>query len=354
MQTVSQRFDLSSVEEDYVQRNSVEDQFAIHLFRQDEDLLQLVRLRIEIEAVDQVGNDTSEEALRTSMNWPGHNPARDRWVVEALDNPDKLIGYAWIRAQSGERTILYVAIHPEWRQRGLGSALLDHALTRAREHGATHVTAAANVRNTAADAFLCHHGFYPAGNNRFMRAPTAISLAEPSWPAGYTVRSYAEVQDLSTLVEVFNRSYSDMWGHRENTKGAMNEDYLAEAMQKYPEWYVPEGLFIAFASDGDVAGVCKAVFGAEVKGQGKECRKIVDSPGRNGRNLSRVRFHTGGALHRVPQRSELSSELTVARWLTPAGADHAIACVHRRRLGQRRCRRARFLTLAPRGGSAQH
>ena len=70
-----------------------------------------------------------------------------------------------------------------------------------------------------------------------------------------------------------------MWGHRENTKGAMNEDYLAEAMQKYPEWYVPEGLFIAFASDGDVAGVCKAVFGAEVKGQGKECRKIVDSPG---------------------------------------------------------------------------
>jgi mycothiol synthase len=257
----------------------MEDQLVIRLFRQDEDLPRLIRLRVEIEASDQAGNDTSEAAARATLNWPGHDPTQDRWVVEPLDNPDQLMGHAWVRAQSKERTIIYVAIHPDWRRRGLGSALLDRALARAHEHGATHVTAAADVKNRKADAFLRHNDFWPVGNNRFMRAPAAISPAEPSWPAGYTVRNYAEVQDLSTLVEVFNRSYSDMWGHRENTKGAMNEDYLAEAMQKYPEWYIPEGLFIAFAPDGDVAGVCKSVFGAEVKGLGEERRKIVDSPG---------------------------------------------------------------------------
>lgn len=262
-----------------MQRNSIKGQPVIRLFKQDKDLPGLIHLRVEIEASDQAGNDTSEAAALATLNWPGHDPTQDRWVVETLDNPDQLIGYAWVRAQSEERTIIYVAIHPDWRRRGLGSALLDRALTRAHEHGATHVTAAADVKNRKADAFLRHNGFWPVGNNRLFCAPAGIPLTEPSWPAGYTVRSYAKVQDLSTLVEVFNRSYGDMWGHRENTKGAMNEEYLAESMEKYPEWYIPEGLFIAFAPDGGVAGVCKALLNNETKGQSEEPRKIVDSPG---------------------------------------------------------------------------
>lgn len=257
----------------------IKDRFTIRLFDQDEDLLKLLHLRIEIEATDQAGNDTSEAAVRASLNWPGHDPTRDRWVIEAPGNPEILIGYAWVRAQSRERTILYVAIHPDWRRRRLGSVLLDHALLRAREHGATHATTAAEVRNRVANIFLCHHDFQRVGNNRFFYAPADIPLAEPSWPAGYAMRSYAEVQDLSALVEVFNRSYSDMWGHRENAKGAMNEEYLAEAMETYPEWYIPEGIFIAFAPDGGIAGVCKALLHAKTEEQSKESRKIVDSPG---------------------------------------------------------------------------
>lgn len=262
-----------------MKESSIKDRFTIRLFDQDEDLLRLVHLRSEIEATDQAGNDPSEAAVRASMNWPGHDPTRDRWVVEAPGNPESLIGYAWVRAQSRERTILYVAIHPDWRRRRLGSALLGHALVRAREHGATHATAAAEVRNSVANMFLRHHGFQHVGDNRFFCAPAGIPLAEPSWPAGYTVRSYAEVQDLATLVEAFNRSYSDMWGHRENTNGAMNEKYLAKAMEQYPEWYIPEGTFIAFAPNGGVAGVCKVVLGTETAGQSEEPRKIVDSPG---------------------------------------------------------------------------
>jgi mycothiol synthase len=261
-----------------MQRDS-KDQLITRLFRQDEDLPRLIHLRAEIEAAEKAGNDISEAAARATLNWPGHDPTQDRWVAETPDNPDWLIGHAWVRAQSKERTIIYAATHPDWRRRGVGSALLERALARAHEHGATHVTAAADVKNREADAFLCHNGFWPVGNNRFFCASAGIPLAEPNWPAGYAVRSYAEVQDLSTLVEVFNRSYNDMWGHRENTKGAMTEEYLAESMAKYPEWYIPEGIFIAFAPDGDVAGVCKALLGTGVEEPGEESRKIVDSPG---------------------------------------------------------------------------
>lgn len=255
---------------------SAADQYVIRLFRRDKDLPGLVQLRIDIETVDRAGNNLAESAVIETLNWPGHDPEQDRWVIESPESPVKLIGHAWVRMQSPERAVVYVAIHPEWRRKGLGRALLDRALVRARAKGANHATAAVDIKNTGANEFLLHQDFRQAGNNRFMRA-TDLPLEEPHWPAGYTVRSYADVQQLSILVEAFNRSYSDMWGHRENTKGAMNEDYLAKRMKAAPEHYNPEGIFIAFAPDGDIAGVCVAVLGA--KGQNEEQEKIVDSPG---------------------------------------------------------------------------
>ena len=262
-----------------MESSPAENQYAIRLFRRDRDLPRLVQLRIEIEAFDQAGNDVSEAAAIETLNWPGHNPEQDRWIIELPGKQEKLIGHAWVRAQSQERTIIYMAIHPNWRRKGLGSSLLDCTLTRALEFGATHVTAGANVKNKEADAFLLRHGFRHAGDNRFMRAPAGIPISEPRWPDGYTVRNYAEVHDLPTLVEAFNRSYGDMWGHQENIKGAMNEDFLAEIMNKYPRRYNPEGVFIAFAPNGDIAGVCLAILSPKIEEQGNDQEKIIDSPG---------------------------------------------------------------------------
>ena len=259
--------------------NSVEEQFGIRLFRREGDVAGFVRLRAEIEAFDQAGNDISQAAAISTLNWPGHDPERDRWVVEMPGEAGRLVGHAWARAQSPERTIVYAAIHPDWRRKGLGGALLERAIARAVEAGATHVTAGADVKNKGAEAFLLRQGFRHAGDNRFLRLPAGAPLAEAAWPAGYTLRSYAQVQNLSTLVEAFNRSYGDLWGHRENTPGAMNEAHLAENMRKYPEWYNPEGIFIAFAPDGGVAGVCLGVLGPESAGQDEERGKTVDSPG---------------------------------------------------------------------------
>lgn len=251
---------------------SVEDQYVIRLFRRDRDFAGLVQLRADIEAVDQAGNDLNEAAVSETLNWPGHDPQKDRWVVESPEDPGRFVGHAWARSQSQERTIVYVAIHPEWRRNGLGSALLERAFVRAHEHGASHVTVAADIKNAGAREFLLHRDFEHAGNNRFMQAPAGIPLAQPHWPAGYTVRNYADVQELSVLVEAFNRSYGDMWGHRENTQGAMNEDYLAKRMEQSPERYIPEGIFIVFGPDGDIAGVCMGI-------RDEEQTKTVDAPG---------------------------------------------------------------------------
>ena len=257
----------------------IENQYTIRPFIQNRDLAGLVQLRLDIENYDHAGNDVSEAAVIETLNWPGHDPQKDRWVIEKPGDPGELIGHAWARAQSPERIVVYEAIHPDWRRKGLGSSLLERTLTRAVDMGATHVTCAADIKNKGADGFLLHNGFRQAGNNRFMRAPAGIPLQEPRWPDGYSVCSYTEVQDLSTLVKVFNRCYGDMWGHRENTKGAMNEEYLAERMKMNPQHYNPDGLLIVFGPDGDVAGVCVAVLGPKVEDQGNDREMIVDSPG---------------------------------------------------------------------------
>ena len=256
-----------------------ENQNIIRPFIREGNLAGLVQLRIDIENFDHAGNDVSEAAVIETLNWPGHDPQRDRWVIEKPGGSGELIGHAWACAQSPERVVIYVAIHPGWRRKGLGTSLLERALTRAVEMGATHVTAAADIKNKGADAFLLRNSFHHAGNNRFMRAPAGIPLSEPCWPDGFTVRSFSEVQKLSTLVEAFNRCYGDMWGHRENTPGAMNEDYLGERMKKNPQHYNPDGLLIVFGPDGDVAGVCVAVLGPTIEGQSNSREMIVDSPG---------------------------------------------------------------------------
>ena len=263
-----------------MKENRIDQWAAIRPFRLSEDMPRLATLCTQIEAVDQDGNEASEAALQGQIKYyaPGHNPEQDRWVIEAPDDPNRLIGHAWVFRQSSERVILDVAVHPIWRRRGLGSLLLTHTLSQARVYGASHVTGGAKASNPGSQAFLHHHGFWLAGHNRHLYATADISLPPLHWPIGYDVKSYAEVQHLSTLVEAYNRSYGDMWGHRENVEGAMNETYLAQAIAKFPDRYVPEGIFIAFAHDGEVAGVCNGRLGSKLKING-ERRKIIDSPG---------------------------------------------------------------------------
>jgi mycothiol synthase len=241
----------------------------------DADLFRLLRLYNEVEAYDRDPNPSTEADLRAQLKWLGHDPARDRWVIESPDDPDRLIGYGRVFAQSSQRTVVWILVHPAWRRQQIGTQLLQRALERAREQGATHVTSTATVNDVIATSFLTRNHFSAAGDNWSLLAPQDLQPEAPRWPPGYTLRTYAEVQHLPTLVEVLNRTYADMWGHRENTPGAVNEQYLSEAMIKRPEYFIPEAMFMTFASDGSAAGYCRAEF--EMRGM--ERLKVVDGPG---------------------------------------------------------------------------
>jgi len=250
-------------------QSSLYPQFRIRLFNPERDIPGLVILRTEIEAVDQVGTNTSEAAVQAQMKWLGHDPVKDRWVAESPGAPDKFIGHAWIFAQSSKRSVLSIGVHPNWRRRGVGGSLLDHALFRAKELGALQVVSATEANNIAGDAFLVHHGFSSVGNARFMFARENYLLREPEWPVGYTVCSFLDVHDLSTLVKACNGCYEDMWGHRENTEPS-TEKFYDDLMKQYPDLFPPEGIFIIFAPGQNIAGVCFCHL--------EDQQKVIDSP----------------------------------------------------------------------------
>ena len=237
----------------------------------ESDIPGLLQLRAEIEAVDWLGTNTSEAALRSQFNWPGHDPSQDRWVIEVPQEGGKLVGHGWTFAQSPQRAILEVAVHPHWRRQGLGSQLLATAIDRANRKGARQIVSAAREPNRSGQAFLQARRFIAVGHNRFMKASANTPLHTPVWPDGFLLRKFAEIGDVSVLVAGCNGCYTDMWGHRENTEPATIA-HLQQAMAKSPDDYPPEGIFVVLAPNGQIAGIC---FNRLENGN----KKVIDSPG---------------------------------------------------------------------------
>jgi mycothiol synthase len=243
------------------------------------ELRRLLRLYQAVEAPAGARQPTTEATLREQLTWPGHEPALDRWVAVAAADPEQLVGYANVFHQTPERSAALVLVHPAWRRRGLGSALLARAVERARARGSTQFNGSALKGDTAALGFMAAYGLAVVGHAWRLSAPEALAVDEPQLPPGYALRSYAEVQDLRLLAEVLNRCYADMWGHAENMPGLVTDAYLAKAMAQHPGVYVPAGMFMVFAPDGRPVGFCRSTLEPTPDEPAQPRTKVVDSPG---------------------------------------------------------------------------
>ena len=272
-----------------MQEETLERQYAFRRYMPVEDIPHLAHLLTAVDDHDHDGENTSEVTLHEQLTWPNHHPEQDCWVIEAPGSSHTLIGYGSVFAQTSERCTLYVAIHPAWRRRGLGGVLLTKAFQRAREVGASQVMIYANAHNTAATAFLQKLGFRLMGSAWVLQAPADLALEETSWPTGYRVRSYAEVQQIGVLLEAMNRSYADTWGHAENeraTDEAVILGWLANAD--------PGGIFLAFAPDGSIAGFCRAIpalLSQESAGSDHTLTDEIEQPGVVPKHRHRDLYH---------------------------------------------------------------
>jgi ribosomal-protein-alanine N-acetyltransferase len=108
-----------------------------------------------------------------------------QWLGIARRSP--ALGYAGAWCLVDEIHISTIAVHPQWRGRGLGELLLIALLERGAEQGARRATLEVRVSNSAAQALYHKYGFeivasqkrYYADNNEdayIMSTPPFKSL----------------------------------------------------------------------------------------------------------------------------------------------------------------------------------
>ncbi|MEU4241809.1 GNAT family N-acetyltransferase [Actinoplanes sp. NPDC026619] len=104
--------------------------------------------------------DRGRAAERTARVLAGGNAA----LFEARSDHDQLVGVASVyldilSVRFGRRaSIEDLAVHPEWRSRGVGASLLAAARAWAHDHGADYVFLESGVARTAAHRFYLRAG----------------------------------------------------------------------------------------------------------------------------------------------------------------------------------------------------
>ncbi len=246
------------------------EQLVFRPFSPTQDLPRLLSLVAEVEAADRTGMP-GRESISHQLIEPGHDPQGDGWVVEKPANPAELIGWAAIEVSPETHTTNgNILVHPDWRRQGIGGKLVTRLIDRAGELQASVLRGYAGVGHAPAASFLQNNGFAAQGAYTELRLPAATRLPPVIWPFGYSMRPYAEVQDLATLTQAMNVSYIPLWGHP-----PVSEQEMAAWLPGFNQ----QGLFLVFSEKGRVVGISRAEPSPERTAKNGAPTGYIDAPG---------------------------------------------------------------------------
>lgn len=144
-------------------------------------------------------------------------------------------GFALLHGQ-----ILDLAVHPDARGRGTGTALAEAAL-----EGTSRVEAWSHSDHPAAAKIAARLGIPRERELLIMSRPTSLPLAEPVLPEGVRIRTF-EPADEAALLEVNAHAFAH---HPE--QGHMTSEDFRERVNE--AWFDPAGLFLAVPTEDDPA-----------------------------------------------------------------------------------------------------
>jgi GNAT superfamily N-acetyltransferase len=151
---------------------------------------------------------------------PGFDLPRDTRLV--LSPEGAIVGCAevWTHSDPPVNPWIWARVDPACEGRGIGSALMAWALTRAME-SLRRVPPDARVAprvgtrpgHLPSTSLFEGFGFSPARTSWRMAVDLAAPPLQPAWPPGIRLRPYRHPQDLEPVYRCVRDSFRDHWGY---------------------------------------------------------------------------------------------------------------------------------------------
>lgn len=195
---------------------------AVHLGRMAHDQLTPLSLSESLPGRERLQETLSRAAAQDRLN---------RWLVAQID--DLVVGYSQVVSwPEADGTWVYLTLGwvlPEWRGKGIGTAMLHWTEDRIRqlaaaEHPGDKIELAANASSTEreATALLLHEGYRAVYTVLDMALDASTPVPVHPLPAGVEVRPVLP-EHYPLIAASIHESYQ-----REYDDGRFNEDYSAE------------------------------------------------------------------------------------------------------------------------------
>jgi mycothiol synthase len=188
--------------------------------------------------------DFELDDLLTDWNMPGFDLAQDAVVVS---EDDRLVAYAgFIR-----NDYVDVYVHPDHRNRGLGTRLLEWAERRGHERTPPgeelRLGQVVTSTHEGARMLLESRGYTPVRTYWRMTMPLEERPPPPVWPEGIGVRTFDQERDTRAVYALIQDAFGD------------NERHTAESFEEWQAFMIDRdafepGLWFIAESKGEIVG----------------------------------------------------------------------------------------------------
>ncbi len=168
-----------------------------------------------------------------------------QWIIQHPQDVNLLIAYGNLFKQSDTPYVEFtLAIHPDFTRENLEVQLLNTIKHEALKQRATYISALIGSKNEHLQLILENQNFKRHGGFRTMELDNTQAVQLYELPSGFSLRIYEEVNDINVLVDIANRGWADLPGHKVTTYETTNQ--MLETSQ--------ESIFLLFDDSDQVIG----------------------------------------------------------------------------------------------------
>ena len=186
------------------------------------DVPEMLRVFTASNEADEIDERMSSAGLTTWLSHPSEHfdPANDLVLAEV---GGEVVGYGWafwVDTTDGLREYLTRGhVHPAWRRRGIGTAILARNEAHLRGVAAAHDTDRERVMGTFADerrpgavALVLANGYHPVRYFFDMLRPALENIEVPPLPEGLELRPVTDRDGYRRIFDADSEAFMDHWG----------------------------------------------------------------------------------------------------------------------------------------------